>query len=139
MLDRALETPVAQATNFSARITGMLIAPQSGRYKCWVASGCLAELWLGTNDSPASMTRICRLTASTPYQKWPHINEAASRTVTLKAGRKYYFELRQWQKGGSTQLHVRWQLPDGTEERPVPAYHFTQVENHPPIRISKNE
>jgi len=48
--------------------------------------------------------------------------------VKLAAGHRYYFELRQWQPGGSTQLHVRWQLPDGSEERPIPAFRFALPE-----------
>lgn len=128
MLDQALETPVSLAANFSAQIDGELIPPQSGGYQFWVAAGGTAELWLGSDASPAGKTMIAAVTAETPYCKWPHINEAASQTVTLQAGRRYYFEIRQSQRGGSTQLAVRWQLPDGTEERPIPAFRFAQPE-----------
>jgi mannan endo-1,4-beta-mannosidase len=124
ILGTALETPVRWATNFSARITGELIAPQSGDYQFWIADAGRSELWLGTDESAAGKHRIGGVTGATPYQKWPHINEAVSDVVTLQAGRKYFFELRQWQPQGSTQLHVGWQLPDGTRERPIPAYRF---------------
>jgi hypothetical protein len=128
ILGQALETPVTLATNFSARITGLLIPPQTGHYQFWVAGGGEVELWLGTNDSPAGIISICKLTGATPYQKWPHASEAASQIVRLEAGKKYYFEIRQRQNNGSTQLHVRWRLPDGAEERPIPAYCFTRLE-----------
>jgi mannan endo-1,4-beta-mannosidase len=124
ILGRDLETPVALATNFSARITGRLLPPQSGQYKFWVAGGGAVELWLSPDSDPAHGTNICNLSGSTPYHKWPHASEAESQTVTLTAGKQYYFEIRQRQANGSTQLHVRWQLPDGTEERPVPAIRF---------------
>ncbi len=124
VLGQALEIPVALATNFSARITGVLIAPQTGHYQFWLAGGGSAELSLGTNDSSAGKQTICRLTGATPYQKWPHASEAASQIVTLTAGQKYYFEIQQHQANGSAQLHVRWQLPDGSEERPIPACRF---------------
>lgn len=126
ILGKALETPVALATHFSARITGLLIAPQTGSYQFWVAGGGTAELWLGTNASPSGKVNICTLGPATPYHKWPHASEAPSRTVTLEADQKYYFEIDQHQDHGSTQLHVRWQLPDGSEERPIPAYRFTR-------------
>jgi hypothetical protein len=42
--------------------------------------------------------------------------------VKLIGGRSYYFEIRQRQSGGSTQLALRWQLPEGSEERPLPAW-----------------
>jgi mannan endo-1,4-beta-mannosidase len=128
VLGKALETPVALVTNFSARITGVLIPPQTGSYQFWLAGGGVAELALSTNDLPAGKLTICKLTRETPYQKWPHTSEAASMAVTLSAGEKYYFEIQQHQENGSTQLHVRWQLPDGSEERPIPAYRFTHLE-----------
>ena len=128
ILGKALETPVVLATNFSARISGEIIAPQTGNYKFWVAGVGVDELWLSTDDSPNDKTNICKLSGSTPYRKWPHASEAESQTVALEAGKKYYFEIRQWQRNGSTQLHVRWQLPDGSEERPIPAFRFAMLE-----------
>jgi hypothetical protein len=124
ILGQALETPVSLATNFLARICGEIIPPQSGDYKFWVAAGGTAELWLSSDASPANKIKVAAVTANTPYRKWPHINEAESQIVTLKRGGHYYFEIRQWQGSGSTQLHVRWQLPDGSEERPIPAFRF---------------
>ena len=128
ILGNALETPVTLATNFSARISGELISPQTGNCKFWIAGGGVDELWLSTDSSPADKTNICKLSGSTPYRKWPHASEAESQTVALEAGKKYYFEIRQWQGNGSTQLHVRWQLPDGSEERPIPAFRFALLE-----------
>jgi mannan endo-1,4-beta-mannosidase len=125
ILDRALETPVSPATNFSARIRGQIIAPQSGAYQFRLAAGGIAELWLSTDAAPANAVKIAAITPETPYRKWPHINEADSEPVTLHAGARYYLEIRQWQNHGSTQLHVGWQLPDGTYQRPIPAYLLT--------------
>lgn len=126
ILGRALETPVTLGTNFSARIVGEIIPPQTGDYKFSVAGGGRIELWLGANA--ASATNLVSVTGSTPYRKWPHISEADSSAITLTAGIKYYFAIRQYQSAGSTQLHVRWQLPDGTEERPIPAFRFALPE-----------
>lgn len=123
-LGQVLETPVSLATNYLAHISGRLLAPQTGSYRFWMAGRNVAELWLGTNSSPAGKICICRLTDTTPYSKWPHANETASPTVTLEAGKAYYFEIQQRQTNGSTQLCVRWQLPDGSEERPIPAFRF---------------
>ena len=128
ILGRALETPVALATNLLARITGRLIPPQSGSCKFWIAGGGMIELWLSTDETPANKINICNVNGTTPYRKWPHIKEAESQTVMLVAGKTYFFEIRQRQGNGSTQLHVRWQLPDGTEERPIPAFRFALPE-----------
>ena len=128
ILGQALETPVSLATNFSARIRGEIIPPQTGNYKFWAAGGGVDELWLSTDSLSAHKINICQLSSSTPYRKWPHASEAESQTVALEANKKYYFEIRQRQTNGSTQLHVRWQLPDGGEERPIPAFRFALPE-----------
>ena len=129
ILGEALELPVEQATNFSDRIRGELIPPESGEYKFSVAAGGVAELWLSSDASPTNAVKLAAVTANTPYRKWPHVSEADAPAVPLKAGAHYYIEIRQWQANGSTQLHVRWQLPDGSEERPIPAFHFIQPES----------
>ena len=128
ILGRALETPVALATNFSARITARLLPPETGNYQFSVAGGGDIELWLSTDDSPAHAVKIAAVTPATAYRKWPHASETDSPTVTLAAGKKYYFEIRQRQPNGSTRLHVRWQLPDGSEERPIPAFRFARLQ-----------
>ncbi len=124
ILSAALETPVQLATNFSARIRGWLIAPQTGEYIFSVANAAESELWLSTDTSPTNAAEIVVVDNFTPYRKWPHINESDSAAINLVAGQKYYFEIRQWQPAGSTQLRVRWQLPDGTCESPIPAFRF---------------
>lgn len=128
ILGQALETPVSLATNFSARIRGELIPPQSGQYKFWVAGAGPVELWLSSDASPTNNVKMTAITANTPYRKWPHTSEAESQTVTLKRGGHYYFEIRQWQRSGSTQLAVRWQLPDGSEERPISTLNFSRLQ-----------
>ena len=130
ILGAAVETPVDMATNFSARIRGELIAPQSGAYKFWVAAGGTAELWLSADAAATNAVKIAAVTKNTPYCKWPHTSEAGSPPVTLRRGGRYYFEIRQRQGGGSAQLAVRWQLPDGREERPIPAFHFELPPNN---------
>jgi hypothetical protein len=129
ILSQALETPVVLATNFSARIRGELIPPQTGTYKFSLAAGGFAELWLSADASPTNAVQLAAVTKDTAYRKWPHTSEADSQTVTLQSGGRYYFEIRQRQPKGSTQLAVRWQLPDGREERPIPAFRFAQPGN----------
>jgi hypothetical protein len=126
ILGRALEFPVTLTTNFSSRVSGDIIPPQSGNYKFWLAGAGGPELWLA--DDSSTERKIVAVTSETRYAKWPHINEAESGTVALTAGKRYHIEIRQWQTNGSVQLHVRWQLPDGSEERPIPAFRFALPE-----------
>jgi hypothetical protein len=120
ILTKAFEAPMAMATNFTARYQGFLIPPLTGAYKFWIANESVSELWLSTDATPAKKIKIGEVTRSTPYVKWPHTHEAESAPVNLEAGQRYYLEVLQQQPSGSTQLAVRWQLPNGVEERPIP-------------------
>jgi len=118
---KAFEVPVSMATNYQARFIGQLIPPQSGEYRFWIASEDRSELWLSPDATPDNKVKIATVRGETPYAKWPHTKEAASAPVKLEAGKRYHLEVFQQQHAGSTHLSVRWQLPDGTEEKPIPA------------------
>ena len=122
ILGKAFEVPVNVATNFEARYQGFLIPPITGSYKFWIANESVSELWLSADATPAKKTKIAEVTRSTPYSKWPHTHEAESVSGSLEAGKRYYLEVLQQQPSGSTQLAVRWQLPNGVEERPIPGW-----------------
>jgi hypothetical protein len=115
-----LETPVALATNFVARYRGCVLPPATGDYVFQVASASAVQFWLSTNGAPTNKSLIVEINGRTPYAKWPHTNEAQSRAVHLEADRRYYFEIVQSQPAGSTHLCVRWRLPDGRLEGPIP-------------------
>jgi hypothetical protein len=128
ILGKAFEAPVSVATNFEARYQGFLIPPITGTYKFWIANESVSELWLSADATPSKKTKIAEVTRSTPYSKWPHTHEAESIPVTLEAGKRYYLEALQQQQSGSTQLAVRWQLPNGVEERPLPGCRMVPLE-----------
>jgi len=124
ILGKAFESPMKLATNFAARYRGYLIPPMTGAYKFWLANESVSELWISTNASPAGKIEITAVTRATPYSKWPHTHESESGAANLEAGKRYYLEAWQEQNAGSTQFAVRWQLPNGVEERPIPARRF---------------
>jgi hypothetical protein len=128
ILGKAFEAPVSVATNFEARYQGFLIPPITGSYKFWIANESVSELWLSADATPSKKTKIAEVTRSTPYRKWPHTHEAESIPVMLEAGKRYYLEALQQQQSGSTQLAVRWQLPNGVEERPLPGCRMVPLE-----------
>jgi hypothetical protein len=120
VLGKALEVPVNTVSNYGARFRGFLLPPLTGSYVFWVANEVASELWLSTNQTVAAKVRIVEVTDRTPYSKWPHTHEAQSVPVNLVAGKRYYLEVLQKPGGGATQLCVRWRLPNGVEERPIP-------------------
>ena len=120
ILGKAFEVPVGTITNFGARFRGFILPPQTGSYSFWIASEVASELWLSTNQTAAAKVRIAAVTNHTPYVKWPHTHEVQSVPVTLVAGQRYYLEVLQKPSAGATQLCVRWRLPNGVEQRPIP-------------------
>lgn len=73
------------------------------------------------NHTAAAKIKIAAVTGEVPYVKWPHTHEAPSAPVALVASRRYYLEVLRKPEAGSTQLGVRWRLPDGVMQRPIPA------------------
>lgn len=120
ILGKAFEVPAGTTTNFSARFRGFLLPPLTGSYVFWIASEVASELWLSTNQTPAGKVRIVAVTNQTPYVKWPHTHEVQSAPIALVAGQRYYLEVLQQPDAGATQLCVRWRLPNGVEQRPIP-------------------
>ena len=120
ILGKAFEVPVNTVTNFSARCRGYLLPPLTGSYVFWVASEVASELWLSTNQTSTAKVRIAAVTGQTPYVKWPHTHEVQSAPVSLTAGQRYYLEVLQKPGAGATQLCIRWRLPNGVEQSPIP-------------------
>lgn len=118
---KAFEVPVRLGTNFHSRFTALLVPPQTGEYRFWIANDDRSELWLSLDEAATNQVKIAEVSGDTPYAKWPHTKEAASVPVRLEAGRRYHLEVLQTQHAGSTHLSVRWQWPDGTAEKPIPA------------------
>ncbi|MBC8097686.1 MAG: hypothetical protein H7Y43_17940, partial [Akkermansiaceae bacterium] len=121
---KALEVPAGAKTNYSARFRGWLLPSVSGIHTFWIANQGVSEFWLSTDATPEKRVLIASVTAKTPYSKWPHTNEAESQPVRLEARKRYYIEILHQQNAGSANLAVRWRLPDGSEQRPVPAERF---------------
>jgi hypothetical protein len=118
---KAFEVPVVLVTNYHARFTAQLIPPQTGEYRFWIANDDRSELWLSPDAAADNKVKIAAVRGETTYAKWPHTKEAASLPVRLEAGKRYHLEVVQKQHAGSAHLSVRWRLPDGTEEKPIPA------------------
>jgi hypothetical protein len=128
IVSKALEMPVHQATNFGARYRAFLIPPITGTYHFWIANENVSKLMISPDSNPAHLVEIAAVTSRTPYSKWPHTHEAESVPVNFEAGKRYYLEVLQAQSSGSTQLAVRWRLPNGVDERPIPGWRFAPPE-----------
>jgi mannan endo-1,4-beta-mannosidase len=120
----AFEVPFMRVTNYVARFRGWLLPPEKGAYAFSIASDSGCELWLSTDASQTNRVRIARIGSETPYAKWPHTLQAKSEVIQLEDGKRYFIEVQQKQNAGSAHISLCWKLPNGAEERPIPAEHL---------------
>ena len=114
------EGPTGQGTNYGARLRGYLCAPQSGAYTFSIVGDDECELWLSTDDQPATKVRIasCAGWTSGPRDFTRYASQR-SVPVSLVMGRRYYIEALHKQGWGNDYVAVAWRLPDGTFEAPI--------------------
>jgi serine/threonine-protein kinase len=122
---KAFEIPPEGTPNTGSRIRGYIHAPATGAYVFWIAADDTGELWLSSDDRPENRILIASAPEWTGYHEWEKQAAQKSRPVTLRAGHRYYIEALEKQGGGGMHLAVGWQLPDGTQERPIPARYLS--------------
>lgn len=131
-----LEVPPGGRTGYGQRFRGRLLAPETGAYTFAIASANEGQFWISSNDSTDSL----RLIASSPgsgvsFRRFDFNPAQQTATVNLTAGQRYYFEVRhQADNGanGSAHLSVRWTLPSGLVETPIPAQRVQPLGTPPP-------
>lgn len=109
------------ADDFVTRITGTIIAPQTGNYRFQIASDDESILFLSTDESPAHLRRIAFIDGWVGRDQWDVMASQTSQAVQLVAGRRYAIEVRHREGGGEDHVAVGWILPDGSVERPIGA------------------
>lgn len=114
------EAPINAFENYGQRVRGFVIPPRSGPYTFWISSDDNSNLYLGTSEDPATKTLIASVPAWTGSREWDVYASQRSAPIQLEAGRSYYIEALMKEGTGGDNLAVRWQLPDGTIEEPIP-------------------
>ncbi len=127
VLTVSFETGQNVADNYGQRIRGFLNAPQTGEYVFWIASDDQSALYLSTSEDPALKREIASVSGATSFRGWFSEPGQQSAPVRLEAGRLYYIEALMKEGGGSDHLSVRWLLPLGGIEGPIPAANFLPV------------
>ena len=117
---KAFEIPKDTADDYGSRVHGHIYPPLSGDYVFWIASDDQGELWLSTDDDPKNKARIAGAPEWTSPQEYEKHADQKSKPVRLEAGRRYYIEALHKEGGGGDHMSVRWQLPDGKVEQPIP-------------------
>jgi len=102
-----------------ARIFGFVHPQVSGMYRFAITSDDTSELWLSSNEDPASSEMIARVysphasawTEEGDYNKYPN---QISKEILLHAGKKYYIESLSKQGSGAAHVAVYWSYGNST-------------------------
>lgn len=105
--------------NYGTRISGFIIPPQTGEYLFFISGDDQCELFLSQDEDPANSRRIASVPRWTGFRQWNQFSAQKSRPVVLEAGKPYYIEALQAESSGGDHVSVGWELPDGTQHRPI--------------------
>lgn len=114
------EAPTDEAEEYGQRLSAYLIPPVTGSYVFWIASDDGSELYLSTDESPATKQLIASVPQWTNSREWYTYPEQESAAKSLTAGQRYYIEALMKEGNGGDNLAVAWQLPGGSFEGPIP-------------------
>jgi hypothetical protein len=89
-----LESPRNIGDSYGSRMRGWLKPPVTGDYTFWIASNDEGELWLSTDSSSVKKVRVCYQPDSSMPREWTKFPQQKSGSISLVAGRAYYYEVR---------------------------------------------
>ncbi|MBV8879822.1 MAG: hypothetical protein JO332_07665, partial [Planctomycetaceae bacterium] len=116
----SLEIPMGTGQDYGARVRGWIHPPVSGLYVFWIATDDQGELKLSTDEDPKNARTIASVPEWTALREYTKHAPQQSQPIELKAGRRYYIEALLKQGVGGDHLSVKWRLPTGIEEAPIP-------------------
>ncbi|HYX36568.1 MAG TPA: endo-1,4-beta-xylanase [Oligoflexus sp.] len=132
----SLASPRKNLENYGTRIRGYIQAPETGAYTFFLSGDNESQFFLSTDDNPASLSPqpIAFLSDSewSGRGEWEKFPGQVSRTITLQAGQRYYFQVLHKNGGAEGGVGVGWRLPSGEMERPIPQGRLSTYENDSP-------
>ncbi|GAA5484209.1 PA14 domain-containing protein [Haloferula sargassicola] len=131
-----LKANTAAGDNYGQRISGYLVAPETGRYTFWIASDDQSQLWISTSDNPANRVLAAQATGATGEQAWDVQPGQKSVPLALVAGDRYYLEVLHKEGGGNDYVAVAWQGPGFARQLLQNPYleHFDSIPGIPSLR-----
>lgn len=111
------------ADNFGQRMHGYIKAPATGNYTFWLSGDNGSRLSLSTDTNPANAVAIASIPDdnwSSYPRHWDRFTSQKSALILLQEGQFYYICALMKEDVGGDHLAVRWQLPSGVVEEPIP-------------------
>ena len=128
----SFEAPTDVDDDYGQRLQALVQAPVTGVYTFWIASDDASTLFLSTDSEPANKTVIASVPGWTSSRQWNKYAQQQSSGIGLTAGQQYYIEALMKEGGGGDNLAVRWRLPSGAIEEPIPSTRLTVYGLGPP-------
>jgi autotransporter-associated beta strand protein len=100
-------SPTNYADSYGERWTGWITPAVTGNYRFYLASDDDSELWLSTNELPASATRILNLAGYSNEKQWSARSPSAYFPMT--AGLRYYLQVLHKEGASGDHCAVAWQ------------------------------
>jgi M6 family metalloprotease-like protein len=107
-----LEAPTNHDDNYGRVLEGYLVPPTTGNYVFYLASDETSELWLGTNQTPASARLVASVAGFTRYRVYSGSGNHSA-AIALQAGQPYYLKALHKEWLFDDCFSVAWQLPGG--------------------------
>ncbi len=116
------EAPQSFGDFYGQSVHGYILPPTNGDYIFWIASDDGSALFISTDENPANRSLIAEVDNYVGFREFdsPFEPKQQSRPITLEAGKRYFIEALHAEGGGGDHMTVRWQLPSGTIEEPIP-------------------
>ncbi|HEV8541664.1 MAG TPA: lamin tail domain-containing protein, partial [Verrucomicrobiae bacterium] len=114
------EAPDSQGDLYGQRVRGYVEAPETGDYTLWISSDDQSQLFLSSSEQPENKVKVAEVFNYTGPRQWDAEPNQQSSPIHLDEGKRYYIEAIMVNGFGDSHLAVRWQLPDGTIEEPIP-------------------
>ena len=114
----SFEIPADVASNYGAKVSGYICAPQTGYYTFWIASDDNGQLNLSTDDDPANKTTISWVDSWTSSREWDKFTTQKSDPILLVMGESYYVEALMKEATGGDNLAVGWAKPGQSTNAP---------------------
>ena len=114
----SISTPRNYNDNYASLVRGFIRAPRNGEYYFNITGDDHSEFWLSRDQNAANLIKIAEIpgwSSPTEYYKYP---EQTSKPIPLEAGKYYYFQAIQKERGGGDFVQVQWQIPVDEEEEP---------------------
>ena len=107
----SLRGPVNYGNNFGARVRGYIVPAITGKYTFNTTSDDASVFYLSPNADPALKAPVSEVPGWTNDTEYTKYTSQQSDSITLIAGKYYYFEHLHKEGSGGDHMTVRWTRP----------------------------